>query len=150
MAADNNFAECRLIDLSSRMKTDIHVDLAQGRVSTSRLRLAPATVAALEAELRHDHAALTELLSAEIPSGVVEIGYGIVGEFQRRGYATEAAAGLVGWAHAHPEVRMVAAHTLPELTASIRVLEKNGFVRRGIPAEEGAIRFEMDLPASFA
>lgn len=188
------------------MKTDIHVDLAQGRVSTSRLRLAPATVAALEAELRHDHAALTELLSAEIPSGwpphlydddaclyslnklrespaqarwwawyillplaegkphlvgvggfkgppingVVEIGYGIVGEFQRRGYATEAAAGLVGWAHAHPEVRMVAAHTLPELTASNRVLEKNGFVRRGIPAEEGAIRFELDLPASFA
>src|SRR5512146_241436 len=55
-----------------------------------------------------------------------------------------------GLGHAHPEVRMVAAHTLPELTASTRVLKKNGFVRRGIPAEEGAIRFELDLPASFA
>ena len=44
---------------------------------------------------------------------------------------TEAATGLVCWADAHPEVRMVVAHTLPELTASIRVLEKNGFFRHG-------------------
>ena len=42
---------------------------------------------------------------------------------------------------------MVVAHTLPELTASIRVLEKNVFVLRGTPAEEGAIRFELDLLA---
>lgn len=77
--------------------------------------------------------------------GVVEIGYGVVAEFQRRGLATEAAAGLVRWAQAHPGVQMVAAHTLPELTASIRVLEKNGFMQRGAPEEEGAIRFELDL-----
>jgi RimJ/RimL family protein N-acetyltransferase len=77
--------------------------------------------------------------------GVVEIGYGVVAEFQRRGLATEAVAGLVRWAQAHPGVQMVAAHTLPELTASIRVLEKNGFMQRGAPEEEGAIRFELDL-----
>lgn len=79
--------------------------------------------------------------------GVVEIGYGVVAEFQRRGLATEATAGLVRWAQAHPQVHMVAAHTLPELTASIRVLEKNGFMQPGTPQEEGAIRFELDLPS---
>lgn len=79
--------------------------------------------------------------------GVVEIGYGVVKEFQRHGYATEAAAGLVRWVQAHPQISMVAAHTLPELIASIRVLEKNGFVQRGTPEEEGAMRFELDLPA---
>lgn len=79
-------------------------------------------------------------------AGVVEIGYGVVAEFQRRGLGTEVAAGLVRWAQAHSQVHMIAAHTLPELTASIRVLEKNGFILRGTPEEEGAIRFELDLP----
>ncbi len=79
-------------------------------------------------------------------AGVVEIGYGVLAEFRRRGLATEATAGLVRWAQAHPDVHMVAAHTLPELTASIRVLKKNGFIQRGTPEEEGAIRFELDLP----
>jgi RimJ/RimL family protein N-acetyltransferase len=82
--------------------------------------------------------------------GVVEIGYGVLREFQRQGFATEAAEGLVHWAQAHPQVRLVTAHTLPELTASIRVLEKNGFVQRGTPEEPGAVRFELDLPAGTA
>ena len=185
------------------MASALQVDLSNRRVITPRLQLTPATIASLEAELRHDYAALARLLSATVPSswppdlydedachyslaklrespehadwwtwyillrqpdrkpdlvgvggfkgpprtGVVEIGYGVIKHFLGRGIATEAAAGLVRWAQAHRQISLVAAHTLPELTASIRVLEKNGFVQRGTPEEAGAIRFELDLPA---
>ena len=64
-------------------------------------------------------------------SGTVEIGYGIVPGFQRRGLATEAAALLVGYAGESGRVRVVRAHTLPTNNASTRVLEKCGFQRIG-------------------
>lgn len=76
-------------------------------------------------------------------AGTVEIGYSMVPAHQRRGYATEAVRGLVAWAFSHPEVRRVVAETFPEFTASIRVLERNGFGRIDEAASEpGAIRFE--------
>ena len=75
--------------------------------------------------------------------GMVEVGYGVLQYFQRRGLATEATAALTRWAFSHPRVELVMAQTLPELTASIRVLEKLGFTQRGTPLEEGAIRFEI-------
>jgi RimJ/RimL family protein N-acetyltransferase len=59
--------------------------------------------------------------------GNVEIAYGIVPDYERRGYATEAAAALVAFAHADNRVRTVCAHTLPTQNASTRVLEKCGF-----------------------
>jgi len=77
--------------------------------------------------------------------GAVEIGYSVVPSAQGLGLATEAAAGLVAWARTFPGVRKIVAHTLPELGASIRVLEKNGFKQRGKPDEPEAIRFELDL-----
>jgi RimJ/RimL family protein N-acetyltransferase len=75
--------------------------------------------------------------------GRVEIGYGVLDRFQRRGLATEATLGLMRWAFSHPRVELVIAHTLAELAPSIRVLEKCGFTQRGAPLEEGAIRFEV-------
>jgi len=75
--------------------------------------------------------------------GVVEVGYAVLPWFQRRGLATEAVAALVERAFRHPRVATVMAQTLPELTPSIRVLEKLGFTQRGTPLEEGAIRFEV-------
>jgi len=81
-------------------------------------------------------------------AGRVEIGYSIVEPLHGQGFATEAAAGLVGWARAFPQVRRVVAHTLPELPASIRVLQKNGFRLKGRPEEPGAIRFELDFVGS--
>lgn len=63
--------------------------------------------------------------------GVVEIAYGIDPAFQRKGFATEAAAALVSFAFSHPQVKRVCAHTLPEPNASTRVLQKCGFVRTG-------------------
>ena len=62
--------------------------------------------------------------------GMVEIAYGIVPEFQRRGYATEAAKALVAYA-IDCGVGLIIAHTLPTSNASTRVLTKSGFEFRG-------------------
>lgn len=81
-------------------------------------------------------------------AGSVELGYGILPEYQRRGYATEAVLGLVAFALAPPRVRTVVGQTLPHLTPSIRVLEKAGFRYVGdghdphAPAGERVIRYE--------
>jgi RimJ/RimL family protein N-acetyltransferase len=63
--------------------------------------------------------------------GVVEVAYGIVPSFQRRGYATEATFALIDFARADPAVRRVRAHTLPTPNASTRVLTKCGFAHLG-------------------
>ncbi len=68
-----------------------------------------------------------------------EIGYGLLPEFQGRGYATEAVAALVAWIFRHPHVRSVNAQTLPHLHSSLRVLAKNGFQFAGPGPEEGAV-----------
>jgi len=58
--------------------------------------------------------------------GTAEIGYSVMPDYQRLGFALEAVAGLVGWAF--PTRRgLVTAETLPALEVSIRVLENNGF-----------------------
>jgi RimJ/RimL family protein N-acetyltransferase len=75
--------------------------------------------------------------------GTVEVGYGIVAEHQRLGYATEATRALVDQAFASPEVTRVIAETLPGLVASIGVLEKLGFAFSGAGSEEGVIRYEL-------
>ena len=77
------------------------------------------------------------------PDGTVEFGYSVVTQAQGLGYATEAIKGLLSWAFEHPDVSQVIAETLPELTPSIRVLEKSGFVSTGEGSEAGLIRFEL-------
>jgi RimJ/RimL family protein N-acetyltransferase len=76
-------------------------------------------------------------------AGTVEIGYSLLPEFQKKGYALEAVAALLDWAFGHAEVERVVAETLPELTRSIRLLEKSGFANIGAGSEEGVIRFEL-------
>jgi len=76
-------------------------------------------------------------------SGSVEIGYSILGMYQRRGFATEAVARLVEWAFTHHNVQEVCAETLPHLVQSIRVLEKNGFEYTGAGSEGGVIRYTL-------
>jgi len=60
--------------------------------------------------------------------GVVELGYEIAEAERGRGYATEATLAMLAEALADDDVTTVIAHTLPELNASNRVLEKAGFV----------------------
>lgn len=78
------------------------------------------------------------------PDGTVEVGYAIVHECHRFGFAPEAARALVDWAFTHREVARVVAHTLPSLMPSIRVLEKCGFAAAGAGAEEGTLRFVLE------
>jgi RimJ/RimL family protein N-acetyltransferase len=75
--------------------------------------------------------------------GTVEVGYGIVRDRHRRGYASETVRGLLAHAFARPEVRRVIAETLPELVGSIGVLRKCGFRLIGEGSEPGVIRFEL-------
>ena len=75
--------------------------------------------------------------------GAVEIGYSMLPEFQRSGYATEVAGALVRRAFAEPRVTRVIAETYPELRPSIRVLEKNNFRFVGDGSEERVIRYAL-------
>jgi [ribosomal protein S5]-alanine N-acetyltransferase len=79
-----------------------------------------------------------------IPTGdVAEIGYSIVPEWQRHGLGTETVHALAHYSFHDLKLQNLCAHTLPELIASQRVLEKNGFVLRGVPAETDTIRYEI-------
>ncbi len=69
--------------------------------------------------------------------GVVEIGYGILEEYQGRGYATEAVEAAISWALRDPRVTSVEAEAEESNLASRRVLEKCGFVPNGTLGEEG-------------
>ncbi|MBO4916222.1 MAG: GNAT family N-acetyltransferase [Oscillospiraceae bacterium] len=69
--------------------------------------------------------------------GSVEIGYGISDEYQRRGYATEAVSAAVRWAQEQTGVERVEAEAEADNLASLRVLEKCGFVPTGAMGEEG-------------
>ncbi|MGV3710919.1 MAG: GNAT family N-acetyltransferase [Gemmatimonas sp.] len=61
--------------------------------------------------------------------GIVEIGYEVAASLQNRGYAAEAARGMIDFAFASPTVTAVTAHTLGEINASNRVLQKTGMTR---------------------
>lgn len=73
--------------------------------------------------------------------GRVEIAYGVDEANRGRGYATEAALGLTGYAFTAGGVRVVQAHTLPEESASTRVLRKSGFrfVGEVVDPEDGLV-----------
>ena len=73
--------------------------------------------------------------------GAVEIAYGVDVSQQGRGFATEAAAGLVEFAFSQPGVRLVCAHTLPFESPSTSVLRKCGFERVGevVDPEDGPV-----------
>lgn len=64
-------------------------------------------------------------------AGMVEIAYGIVPDFQRQGFATEAAMAGYQFAVDSGRVCLVRAHTLPTGNASTRVLAKCGFEQVG-------------------
>lgn len=83
--------------------------------------------------------------------GTVELGYAVAPGWEGRGLATAAVAALLDEAFAHPGVRAVVAHTLPEAGASGRVLEKSGFVRdgEGLDPEVGTVwRYRLARPAA--
>ena len=77
--------------------------------------------------------------------GVAQIGYSVLPQFQRQGYATEMVRGLLNWAVGQPGVTRIVAETEWTNPASVRVLEKTGFVPSGPAAEPGGTRFEFSV-----
>lgn len=67
--------------------------------------------------------------------GEVEIGYGILDEFQGRGYATEAVRAMCSWGFSMPGCYFIQAQTEEGNRASERVLEKCGFEHAGVGSE---------------
>lgn len=79
-------------------------------------------------------------------AGQVEIGYGLTKAARGQGYATEALAALLEHVRGWNNVKTVQAETLTSNYASIRVLEKCGFVKT--PArdtQEGRIWWAVPL-----
>ncbi len=71
-------------------------------------------------------------LSFEQDYRITVIGYGVHGDLRGRGLAVEAAQTVIDQAFArYAQLQKIRAHTDPENTASIRVLEKLGFLREG-------------------
>lgn len=71
--------------------------------------------------------------------GFAEIGYGIAGNFQGYGYATEAVCAAVDWALEQNMITCVTAEVDKDNIASRRVLEKSGFEPTGRSGEEGPV-----------
>lgn len=71
-------------------------------------------------------------------AGTVTVGYAVLPGFEGRGYASELAGGLVRRAFAVPTVKRIFATTFERHHASVRVLEKNGFIRNGVSSEDAA------------
>lgn len=65
----------------------------------------------------------------------VDIGYGITLNERRKGYASEAIAGLIQWAFSQPSVKLITAQSLLDNTGSAKTLEKQGFKRTGLLGE---------------
>lgn len=63
--------------------------------------------------------------------GAVEVGYSILPEHRRRGYATEAVEALFIWAYREQGVRHFIASVSPDNEASLGVIGKFGFVQTG-------------------
>jgi [ribosomal protein S5]-alanine N-acetyltransferase len=76
--------------------------------------------------------------------GTVEIGYSVVPAYQGRGLAAEAIAAFVARAFGDARVQRVIAETMPDNIPSLRVLERNGFLRSGPGSDPGSIRLQRD------
>jgi len=61
----------------------------------------------------------------------IDIGYGIITEERRKGYAAEAAAMLINWAFSKEIVREVTATCLPGNLSSVNLLKKLNFLETG-------------------
>jgi ribosomal-protein-alanine N-acetyltransferase len=74
--------------------------------------------------------------------GTVEVGYSVLPQWQRRGYASEIVWTLVEHAFTFGHVERIIAHTTEANPASMAVLRRCGFQAAGAGREAGTLRFE--------
>jgi [ribosomal protein S5]-alanine N-acetyltransferase len=79
----------------------------------------------------------------EPSNGTVEVGYSVLEQFRRNGYAREAVEGFLWYAFEQDDIDRVIAETMPDLEPSVGVLEKCGFDFIGEGSEPGVIRYEL-------
>ena len=74
-----------------------------------------------------------------------EIGYTLLPSFGGNGYATEATKALIDFLRQDPRIMSIYSDTLPNLTASIKVLERCGLTYDGNGDEPGTVRYRLRL-----
>lgn len=95
--------------------------------------------------LKSDHTYIGNLgFKGTAHDNAVEIGYGVLPEYEGKGYTTEAVQAMAQWAFGNSDVIFVEAETEPDNKASQRVLEKCGFIPDG-DGKEGP-RFVLESP----
>jgi len=75
-------------------------------------------------------------------AGEVEIGFSVMPQWRRQGYAAELARALTARASADPRVRTIVAHAAPSNTGSRSVLLRSGFAETAQTNDDGDTRFE--------
>jgi len=78
--------------------------------------------------------------------GQADVGYSVLPQFQRQGFATEMVGALIRWAFADTAVLRIVAETEWANPASVRVLVKLGFAHVGPSADRQGTRFELSRP----
>jgi ribosomal-protein-alanine N-acetyltransferase len=76
--------------------------------------------------------------------GVVEIGYSTLPEFQRKGFASEAARTLVDWLLQQSGVAAVTAQTYANMPESIKVMERCGMMFVGEGDDPDTVRYRRN------
>ena len=82
------------------------------------------------------HTAPAPVYLEQWSSGGIEFGFGISPEHRRKGYAREAAIGLMCWANEHHGVTSFVVTISPSNEASQRLAASLGFVRVGVHLDE--------------
>jgi RimJ/RimL family protein N-acetyltransferase len=80
-------------------------------------------------------------MGAPDKDGVVEVGYDIVPEYRKQGYATEMARALIVWAFQETDIKVVTASCLDDNIGSIKVLENVGMQR--LEPDENMLTWEL-------
>ena len=84
-------------------------------------------------------------MGAPDKDGVVEMGYDVIPEYRKQGYATEMACSLIAWAFQEARIRIVTASCLDDNVGSIKVLENVGMQQLG--HEDTLLKWEIKKEA---
>lgn len=60
----------------------------------------------------------------------IDLGYGIIQEERRKGYAREAATALIQWAFTNDVIKIITAKCLPDNTGSVHLLQQLNFTEK--------------------